>query len=255
MKRRDFLGVLGGAAAWPLAAYAQQPERMRRIGMLMGLPESDPEGQRWVQTFIQALQELGWRSGTNVRIDLHWASDLDHMRVSAKELIELQPDLIQVTTTPATAEVLRQTRTIPVVFSIVSDPLGSGFVQSLPRPGGNATGFINLESSLGGKWLEIIKEIAPRITRVVMLFNPTTAPQTAYYKDPLEAAAMSFGIKAEWVPIRQTAEIETTIAALGQDQQAGLIVPPDLFTVSHRDLISSLAARHRVITVYAFGVL
>jgi putative ABC transport system substrate-binding protein len=220
--------------------------------MLMGLAESDPEGQRWAQTFIQALQELGWRNGTNVRIDLRWATDLDNMRTFAKELVELQPDLIQVTTTPATAEVLRQTRTIPVVFSVVSDPVGSGFVRNLPRPGGNATGFINIESSLGGKWVELLKEIAPRVTRVAMLFNPTTAPQTAYYRGPLEAASSSLGIAATTAPIRETAEIETTIAALGQDPQAGLIALPDLFVASHRDLIISLAARHRVAAVYPF---
>jgi putative ABC transport system substrate-binding protein len=172
MRRRDFILGLGGAAAWPVVPRAQpQSEKVRRIGMLMGLLESDSEGQRWAKTFIQALQELGWKSGLNVQIDLRWASDLDHMRVSAKELIELQPDLIQVTTTLATSEVLRQTRTIPVVFSVVSDPVGSGFVQSLPRPGGNATGFINIESSLGGKWLEIIKEVGPPGQRPLGLYR------------------------------------------------------------------------------------
>jgi putative ABC transport system substrate-binding protein len=251
MQRRKFITFLGGAsAAWPLAARAQQGDRIRRIGMLMGLAESDPEGQRWAQTFIQALQELGWRSGTNVRIDLRWATDLDHMRTFAKELVELQPDLIQVTTTPATAEVLRQTRTIPVVFSVVSDPVGWGFVQNLPRPGGNATGFINIESSLSGKWVELLKEIAPRVTRVAMLFNPATAPQTAYYRGPLEAAAASLGIAAMTAPIRETAEVETAITALGQDPHAGLIALPDIFVTAHRDLIISLAARHHVAAIY-----
>jgi putative tryptophan/tyrosine transport system substrate-binding protein len=253
LRRREFVTLLGGAAAaWPLTVSAQKLDRIPRIGMLMGLAENDPEGQRWVQTFIQALQELGWRSGTNVRIDLRWATDLDHMRTFAKELIELQPDLIQVATTLATAEVLRQTRTIPVVFTVVSDPVGSGFVQNLPRPGGNATGFINIESSLGGKWLNLLREIAPGVTRVAMLFNPGTAPQTAYYRGPLESAAASLGIAATATPIREPAEIETTIAALGQDPQSGLIVLPDFFVASHRDLITSLAARHRVAAVYPF---
>jgi len=206
--------LLGSAAAWPLAARAQQSDRKRRIGILIGLSENDPVGQQWARTLTQALQELGWKSGTNLQVDLRFASDRDHMGTAAKELVELQPDLIEVTTTPATAEVLKQTRTIPVVFTVVSDPVGSGFVQSLPRPGGNATGFINLESSLGGKWLGLLREIAPRVKRVAILFNPTTAPQTAYYKGALEAAAASLEIAVEPAPVRETAEIETTIAAL-----------------------------------------
>src|SRR5271170_2262497 len=177
MRRRGFIMLLGSAAAWPLAVRAQQSDRKRRIGILIGLSENDPVGQQWARTLTQALQELGWKSGTNLLVDLRFASDRDHMRTAAKELVELQPDLIEVTTTPATAEVLKQTHTIPVVFTVVSDPVGSGFVQSLPRPGGNATGFINLESSLGGKWLGLLREIAPRVKRVAILFNPTTAPQ------------------------------------------------------------------------------
>ena len=198
---------------------------------------------------IQVLQELGWKSGVNVQLDLRWASDRDHMQTAAKELVELQPDLIEVTTTLATGEVLKQTRTIPVVFTVVSDPVGSGFVQSLSRPGGNATGFINLESSLGGKWVGLLREIAPRVTRVAMLFNPTTAPQTAYYKGVVEAAAASLEITIEAAPVREAAEIETTIAALGQDPRASLIVLPDISSTTNRALITSLAARHRVVTV------
>jgi len=254
MRRRGFITLLGSAAAWPLAAYAQQSDRKRRIGILIGLSESDPVGQQWARTLIQTLQELGWKSGTNLQVDLRFASDRDHMGTAAKELVELQPDLIEVTTTPATAEVLKQTRTIPVVFTVVSDPVGSGFVQSLPRPGGNATGFINLESSLGGKWLGLLREIAPRVKRVAILFNPTTAPQTAYYKGALEAAAASLEIAVEAAPVRETAEIETTIAALGQDPQASLIVLPDISSTTNRVLITSLTARHRVVTVYWDGI-
>jgi putative ABC transport system substrate-binding protein len=187
LRRITLLGST--TVAWPLAARVQQSDRVRRVGILIGLSESDPVGQEWARTLIQALQELDWKSGVNVQLDLRLASDRDHMQTVAKELVELQPDLIEVTTTPATEEVLKQTRTIPVVFTVVSDPVGSGFVQSLSRPGGNATGFINLESSLGGKWVGLLREIAPRVTRVAMLFNPTTAPQTAYYKGVLEAAA------------------------------------------------------------------
>jgi len=165
-------------------------------------------------------------------------------------LVELRPDLILVTTTPATAEVLQETHTIPVVFTVVSDPVGSGFVQSLARPGRNATGFINMESSLGGKWVGLLKEIAPQVTRAVTMFNPETAPQATFYSGSLEAAAASLGIKVEPSPVRETARIETTIEALGQDRQAGLIVLPDIFSTSHREAIISLAARHRVVSVY-----
>jgi putative ABC transport system substrate-binding protein len=185
-----------------------------------------------------------------LRLEYRWASDRQKMQAAAKELVELRPDLILVTTTPATAEVLRETQTIPVVFTVVSDPVGSGFVQSLARPGGNATGFINMESSLGGKWIGLLKEIAPQVTRAMMMFNPDTAPQTAYYRGPLEAAAASLGIKVESSPVRETAQIETTISALGQDREAGLIVLPDIFSTSHREPIISLAARHRVAAVY-----
>jgi putative ABC transport system substrate-binding protein len=253
--RRQFISALGGATvAWPLAARAQQSDRIRRIGILIGLSESDPVGRQWAQTLIKALQELGWKSGANLQLDLRFASDRDHMRTAAKELVELLPDLIAVTTTPATAEVLKQTRTIPVVFTVVSDPVGSGFVQSLPRPGGNATGFINLESSLGGKWLALLREIATRVKRVAILFNPTTAPQTAYYKRGLEAAAASLEITVEEAPVRETAEIETAIAALGQDPLASLIVLPDISSTTNRVLITSLAGRHRVVTVYWDGI-
>jgi putative ABC transport system substrate-binding protein len=251
LKRREFLRLIGGsAAAWPLTAHSQQPDRMRRIGVLVSLEEDDAEGQRWVKAFTQSLTELGWKSGTNVRFDFRWASDRKKMRICAKELVELRPDLILVTTTPATAEVLQETQSIPVVFTVVSDPVGSGFVQSLSRPGRNATGFINMESSLGGKWMGLLREIAPDVTRVVMMFNPETAPQAAYYRGPLEAAAASLDITVEAAPVRETAQIEMTIAALGQDRKAGLIVLPDIFSTSHRVPIISMTARHRVIAIY-----
>jgi ABC-type uncharacterized transport system substrate-binding protein len=256
VKRREFITLLGGAAAapavWPLGARAQQT-RVARIAILMGLAEDDPEGQQWVQTFLQTLQELGWRSGTNLQIDLRWgASNPDRMRTLAKELVELQPDLIHATTTPATAAILQETRTIPVLFSIVSDPVGAGFVENLPRPGGNLTGFIDIEASLGGKWLELLKEIAPNVSRVAMLFNPATAPQAEYYRGPLEAAALSRAVVPELAPLRDAAEIETTITALGRDRNAGFIVLPDIFVATHRDAIIALAARHRVPAVYPY---
>jgi putative ABC transport system substrate-binding protein len=259
VKRRHFMALLAGAGAaassWARPAWAQQRERTRRIGMLMGLAESDPEGQRLVKAHLDELQRLGWKSGVNLQIDLRWGNnDLARMQRLADELAGLQPDLIQVTTTPATAAVLRATRTIPVVFSVVGDPVGSGFVQSVPRPGTNATGFMVFESSLGGKWLELLKAITPRLARVAMMFNPATAPQTAYYRPPVEAAGPSFGVTVRPAPVSSAAEIETTIVALASDRGAGLIVLPDNFMFTYRDLIASLAARHNVPAVYPLRI-
>ena len=254
MNRREFITLLGGAAAaWPVAARAQQPERMRRIGMLVGLPERDPEGEKWVQVFVQALSQLGWRPGTNVQIDLRWVgTDFERTQLIARELVQSQPDLIEVTSTPATAAILRETQTIPVVFAVVSDPVGSGFIQSLTRPGKNATGFINIEASMGGKWVELLKEIAPKTSRASMLFNPKTSPQTGYYRPSLEAAASTLGVDISASPISSREEIEKVILGLRQHPDAGLIVVPDVFTAAQaqRDLIISLAAQHRIPVVY-----
>jgi putative ABC transport system substrate-binding protein len=185
---RKVIALLGGAAAvWPLAARAQQPERMRRIGVLMSLAESDPEAQVRVTAFLQGLQTLGWAEGRNVPIDIRWAaSDASLMQQFARELVELQPDLILSHNTPTTASLLRQTRTIPIVFVVVSDPVGSGFVTSFPRPGGNVTGLTNIEPTMAGKWLELLKEIAPSVARVALLFNSATAPYAEYYLGPFK---------------------------------------------------------------------
>jgi putative ABC transport system substrate-binding protein len=179
MNRRDFITLLGGVAAWPLAARAQQVERMRRIGFLLG--NSKDETQEGLAAFTKALQEFGWTEGRNLRIDYRWAAaDVDRIHAFAKELVGLQPDLILGQTTPVVAALRRETTTIPIVFVVVSDPVGSGFVASLPRPGGNITGFINIESSLSGKWIEMLKDIVPRVTRAALMFNPETAPYFAY---------------------------------------------------------------------------
>ncbi len=255
MKRRQFIGLLGGAAAWPVAARAQRSDRVRRIGMLNTLAEDDPQGQQQEQTLLQSLQELGWKRGTNLEVDLRWgASNNERIQMIAKELVAAQPDVIQVTTTPGTAAVLRETRTIPVVFSIVSDPVGAGFVASLPHPGGNATGFINIESSMGGKWLELLKEVAPHVSRVTLLFDPTTGPQANYYQEPIEAAARSLAIALKSAPVGDVAAIETEIAATVQERDTGLVVFPDIFTFTHRDLIVSLANRRNLPAVYPFTV-
>ena len=253
MKRRKFLGVLGGAASWPLAARAQQSDRVRRIGVLMGYAESDAEGQAYVAIFREGLQKLGWAEGHNFRIDIRWAtSDPEAVQRLARELVALQPDRILSPTTPTTAALLQQTRTIPLIFAIVSDPVGSGFVVSFAKPGGNVTGFIILEPTLAGKWLELLKEIAPRIARVALLFNPVTAPYAEYYLNPFKAAAASFAVEAIVAPVHDTSEIDSAVGVQAREPNGALIVIPDSFMTTHRAEITSLAARHRLPAVYPF---
>jgi putative tryptophan/tyrosine transport system substrate-binding protein len=249
MRRREFITLLGGAAAWPLSARAQG-ERMRRIGVLMGYPEAQSE----FASFVQELQKLGWAEGRNLRTDIRWGipADPESMHRFAKELVALQPDLILSQSTPTTAALFQETRTIPIVFAIVADPVGSGFVASLARPGGNATGFVVTEGSLGGKWLELLKEIAPRISRVAALFNPAMAPYADYWLSPFEAAAPSFAVEAIRAPIQDTSELESVIAAQAREPNSGLFVLPDAFTFAYRVEIVSLAVRYRLPAVYAF---
>jgi putative ABC transport system substrate-binding protein len=255
MQRRQFITLVGGAAVWPLAARAQQPERMRRIGVLMGYAENDPEAQARLQAFKQALLALGWDEGRNLRIDLRWASgDIDRASNFAKELVALHPDVILSNTTPVTAALQRETKTIPIVFVAVSDPVGAGFVQSLPRPGGNITGFINLEPTIGGKWLDLLKEIAPRLTRVAVMFNPQTAPYTEIYLLPMEAAGKQFGVKPFAAPVHREADIEKVISELGREPDSGLIAMTDGFMTVHRKATVELAMRHKVPLMYFISV-
>ena len=248
MKRREFITLLGGAAvAWPLAARAQQPDRMRRIGVLMGYAESDREGQANVAAFRGGLQKLGWTEGRNIRLDTRWAAaEADLMQRFAKELVALQPDLILTQNTPATAAVLQQTRTIPIIFANVSDPVGSGFVAGLPRPGGNVTGFIDIDASMAGKWLGLLKEVAPRVARVAFLFNPVTAPFAEYYVTPFKAAAASFAVEAIAAPVRDTSELESVVAGQAREPDGGLIVMPEAFMNVHRAEVTSLAAHYHL---------
>jgi putative ABC transport system substrate-binding protein len=236
MKRRKFITLLGGAAAWPIAAHAQQGERMRRIGVLMAFGENDPKTKDWLSNFTQRLAELGWTDRRTARMDVRWAAgSVDRMRTFAKELVELQPDVIFAGATPATAAVKRETRTIPIVFAVVSDPVGAGFVAGLPRPGGNITGFTNVEAALGGKWLEMLKEITPRVRRVAFMFNPDTAPGGgAYFLGTFEAAARSLAVEPITARVRSDAEIEAAIASLGRDH-AGLVIMPDSFMQVHQE--------------------
>jgi len=214
--------------------------------------ESDPEFQDYLGAFREGLQKLGWTEGRNVKIDVRWGAldDAEGRQRSAKELIALQPDLIVTQNTPPTAAMLAQTSTIPVIFVIVADPMGSGFVKSLPRPGGNATGFTIMEPTIVSKWLEFLKEIAPRVSRAALLFNPATTPYANIYVTPFETAAPSFGLEATTAIVHDKAELETVIAAQAAAPNSGLIVMPDGFLNVHREDLVSLAARHRIPTVY-----
>jgi putative ABC transport system substrate-binding protein len=254
MRRREFITLLcGAAAAWPLTARAQQPDRMRRIGVLMGFSESDSQAQSFIAAFRNGLQKLGWTDGRNVRIDTRWAAfDAESRQRFAKELIALQPDLILSHTTPTTAALLQQTRTIPIIFATVTDPIGSGFVASLSRPGGNVTGFTLVEPTLAAKWVELLKEIAPRVNRIAMLFNPATATYADYFLKPFKAAATSFAVEAIAAPAHDTSELESVIAAQAREPNGGLIVMPDSFTDAHRVEITSLVARYGLPAIYAY---
>ena len=203
MRRRDFITLLGSAmAAWPIGARAQQPSQIRRIGVLLAGSEADLEEQRGLQALLHGLRDLGWNPGTNLQVDIRYG-DANRERIAAvvKELVAAQPEVLEVETTPATAAVLKETDTIPIVFTIVSDPIGAGFVQSLSHPGGNATGFINIESSIGGKWLQLLKDVMPQVTRATVLFNAAVAPQAAYYRRAIEAAGPPWQSRQGWLSL------------------------------------------------------
>jgi ABC-type uncharacterized transport system substrate-binding protein len=253
MKRRQFIALVGSAmVAWSHPGQAQQPKPVRRIGVLMAHLETDPEFQDYLGAFRNGLQKLGWTEGRNIVIDVRWGAldDAEGRQRSAKELVALQPDLIVTQNTPPTAAMLQQTRTIPVIFVIVADPVGSGFVKSLPQPGGNATGFTIMEPTIVSKWLELLKEIAPQVTRAALLFNPATTPYANIYVTPFKNAAPSFGIEASTEIVRDKAELETVIAAQARRPNSGLIVMPDGFLNVHRAALVALTAQYRIPTVY-----
>jgi putative ABC transport system substrate-binding protein len=256
IRRRDFIVGLGGAvAAWPLAARAQQVERMRRIGMLMPYDENDPLAKPRLFAFTQALAKLGWTEGRNVRLDLRWfGDDTNGTPALARELIGLQPDIILASGTMATAAVQRETGTIPIVFAPVADPVASGIVARLDRPSGNVTGFANYEATLGGKWLELLSEIAPGLKRAAIMFNPDTAAVSTYMPS-FETAARSLKVVPIPTPVHSDVDIETAIIALGRDPGGGLVVMPDVFTGAHRAPIISASARNSVPAVYPLSEL
>jgi putative tryptophan/tyrosine transport system substrate-binding protein len=253
MRRREFIMLVGGAAAWPLATRAQE-ERRRRIGVLIGLGESDPEGRKWADVLVKSLQGLGWKQGENIQIDLRWGgSDMGRMEAAAKEMVTLNPELIAVSTTPAVAAVLATSTNIPVVFSAVSDPIGPGFVTNLARPGGSVTGFMNIEGSIGGKWVELLKEIAPQLSRVGVLYSSATAKsQLAYYQSPIEAAGKSNGVTTQLAPWDDIKSLERAVTDFGQRPDTGLIVVPTPHSNAERELIISLSRRYRMPAVYPF---
>jgi putative tryptophan/tyrosine transport system substrate-binding protein len=253
MRRREFITALVGAAAWPLAALAQQREKMRRIGVLMNTGADDAEGQARFAAFLQGLQEAGWAVGRNVRIELRWgAGDAGQYRKQAAELVALAPDVLLASGIPAATPLLQETRTIPIVFAQVVDPVGAGLVESLARPGGNATGFTFVEYGFGGKWVELLKEIAPGVKRVAVLRDAATTSGIGYFA-AIQQAAPSFGM--EPIPVGVNAdEIERGVTAFARAAKGGLIVTGNSLTIVHRKLIIELAARHRLPAVYALRV-
>jgi putative ABC transport system substrate-binding protein len=251
LRRREFIALLGGAAvAWPLAARAQQPGGMRRIGVLMSIAADDPAAQARLEAFLQGLQQLGWTEGRNVRIDIRWgAGDAERNRTLAAELVALAPDVILAHSSAAVAPLLQQTRSIPIVFTVVADAVGAGYVDSMARPGGNATGFINWEYSIGGKWLELLKDIAPGTTQVAVLRDASTAVGPGQF-GAIQAVAPSFGVELRPVDVRDPGEIERSITTFARGSNSGLIVTGSAPATVHRKVIIALAARHKLPAVY-----
>ena len=252
MRRREFITLLGGAAAASPLARAQQPAMpVRLVGVLMGNAESDPVGQSNLTAFRGALTKLGWTEGSNLRIEPRWgAADADKIRTLAKELVDLRVDAILADTTPVTEALARETRTIPIVFAVVSDPVGSGFAASVAHPGGNITGFTNLDPAMGGKWVELLKEIAPRTVRMALLFKPAVAGPIQIFMPSIQAAASSFAVQVNAAPVDAKKDIERVIAGQARNPGGGLIVLPDLFSAANRELIVALTARYGVPAIY-----
>jgi ABC-type uncharacterized transport system substrate-binding protein len=256
LKRREFISLIGGAAAWPLAARAQDGGRLRRIGILLTVNESDPATQGWLARFQRRLRELGWTDDRNVRFERRWAGgDPERMRANIAEIVKLAPDVILAQNTPMVAALRKQTDSIPIVFVQVSDPVGDGFVETLARPGGNVTGFTNTMSSLGGKWVELLREAAPGVSQVGYLFNRAAAPGGgAYYMDPLLSAAAALGLKAVPLELRQEGEIDTVIADFAAAGGNGMVANSDSFITVNRDRIIAAANRLRLPTMFASSV-
>ncbi len=253
MKRREFMSLLAGAAAaWPLAARAQQGDRIRRVGVLMNVVENDPGGVLEMADLHQGLAELGWIEERNIRTEFRWpGGDLDRAQAMAAELVALKPDVLLARSSPTTAALKRESASIPIVFVNVTEPIEQGFVQTLARPGGNITGFSNFESMIGGKWLQLLKEVDPRIARVGILYNPQTAPFAGLFLRSVEAAAPGLGVEVAGTPVQSEADIEGVMTAFARRPGGGLVAIPDSFTGEHRDQVIAQAARNRLPVLYA----
>ena len=250
MRRREFITLIGGAVAMPLVAGAQQRERIRRIGVLMSTAAADPEGQARIAAFRQGLQKLGWTEGQNAQVDVRWAGgDADLDRRFAAELVALTPDVVLATASSTVAALQGATRTVPIVFAHAVDPVAAGFVDSLARPGGNATGFVLFEYGISAKWLELLKEVAPSVTRAAVLRDPAMAAGTGQF-GALQSVAPSFGVELSPVNVRDAGEIERVVTAFARSSNGGLIVTASPLATLHRDLIVALAARHKLCAVY-----
>jgi putative ABC transport system substrate-binding protein len=253
LRRRELITLLGGAAvAWPFAAHGQQPDGVRRVGVLMLPAENDPAGRRRVVAFEQGLEKLGWTVGRNLSIDYRWnMSNVERARTAAAQLLTLAPDVLLANGTPALPVAQNATSSVPIVFTVVNEPVAMGFVASLARPGGNVTGFTNLEPTLGAKWLELLKEIAPGVKRVAVIFNPGTNPSAALFARSTEAAAQKLAVDVVVAPIHEPAEIEALMMILGREPGGGLLFPTVNFIAFHRTMIFELAARYRLPAIYA----
>jgi putative tryptophan/tyrosine transport system substrate-binding protein len=254
MRRREFIALFGGAAvAWPVTAWAQQTERMRRLGVLMAVAESDADARKGISILQESLQKLGWKDGNNIRIDYRWGNgNPDRIEDLAKELVDLQPDILVGHSTPSAKGLLKQTRTIPIIFLTVTDPLGQGLVSSLSHPGGNITGFSVFEVSLGTKWLEILKQIVPGVRRVTAIFNPETAPYYGLYLQSIDAGTSLLGIESIPIQVHSEAEFENVIRKVAGEPDSGLFVLPDSHNIVHRKRIIELTAQYRLPAVYYF---
>ena len=255
MKRREFITLLGGTAAWPLAVRAQQTERMRRIGVLMGFNESDPIIQKALDAFGHGLRKVGWEIGRNLQVEYRWsAGSIERAKQASGELIALKPDVIFSSTTPVTAELKRATSAIPIVFVQVSDPLGAGFVGSLARPGGNLTGFINFEDGMGGKWIELLKEASPAVTHAIALFNPSTAPGAGqYFLQSFETAGGKLGVIARAAPVHSPGDIEAAIGNVAARPGGGIVVISDSYMIVHYGLVLKLTEAYKLPAVYGLS--
>src|SRR5262245_4869653 len=251
MKRREFISLLGGATAWPLAVHAQT-KQMRRIGVLMGLVAGDPEAQSRVVAFENGLRELGWVKGRNLSIEYRWAGNGNVLRDHAAELLAMAPDLILANSTPVTVALREQSGAVPIVFTQVVDPVGQGLVANLAHPGGNLTGFTSFEFSIGTKWLEALKQTAPRVTRVAIVFNPQSAPFADLFLRPVEAPAPSFSVALIGAAVREPADVDRMFDMLAREPTGGLMVLPDISMTNHREAIVALEARHQVPAIYPF---